>query len=70
MRVMTRSVQDIINEIRALPRDDQEYLEFLLSGLLGRRKPLSDRIAEAERHYRENRCTQGTVEDLWSDNYD
>ncbi len=70
MQVRTRSVQDIIEEIRTLPRDDQEYLEYVLSGILGRQKSLSDRVAEVERHYRENRCTQGTVEDLWSDIYD
>ncbi len=70
MQVRTRSVQEIIKEIRTLPRDDQEYLEYLLSAILGREKPLSDRIAEAEHHYLENRCKQGTVEDLWSDIYD
>jgi hypothetical protein len=70
MQVKARSVQDLIEEIRALPRDDQEYVEYALSRILDRPSALSGRIKEAERHYRESRCRPGTVDDLWSDIYD
>ena len=70
MQVKARSVQDLIEEIKALQRDDQEYLEYALSRILDRPSSLPGRIKEAERHYHESRCRQGTVDDLWSDIYD
>ncbi len=70
MIVKARPVQEIIEEVQALPREDQEYILYALSRMLGKPSSLPDRAREAQWHYHQNRCRRGTASDLWSDVYD
>lgn len=60
------SFQEIIEDIEALPPDDQELLiELIRQRLIQRRRTeLVMEVAEARRAYRQGKVRRGTVADL------